>query len=50
MEATPFPIPGSLLISDPFLQDPNFSRSVVLICEHESTGSFGLVLNQPMHL
>ncbi|MEI8109522.1 MAG: YqgE/AlgH family protein [Chitinophagia bacterium] len=50
MQATPSPIPGSLLISDPFLQDPNFSRSVVLICEHESTGSFGLVLNQPMHL
>lgn len=42
--------PGSLLISDPFLQDPHFSRTVVLICEHQPAGSFGLVLNQPMHI
>lgn len=42
--------PGSLLISDPFLQDPHFSRTVVLICEHQPVGSFGLVLNQPMNL
>ena len=42
---------GSLLISEPFLGDPNFERSVVLICEHETTnGSFGLVLNQTSHL
>lgn len=37
---------GTLLISDPFLQDPNFMRSVVLICEHDENGSFGLVLNR----
>ncbi|MBX2931278.1 MAG: YqgE/AlgH family protein [Chitinophagaceae bacterium] len=39
--------PGLLLISDPFLKDPNFSRSVVLICDHQSEGSFGFVLNKP---
>jgi putative transcriptional regulator len=38
--------PGLLLISDPFLKDPNFSRSVVLICEHQQEGSFGFVLNK----
>ena len=38
--------PGTLLISDPFLKDPNFLRSVVLICEHQKEGSFGFVLNK----
>lgn len=37
---------GTLLISDPFLKDPNFVRSVILICEHENDGSFGFVLNR----
>ncbi|MFL9482571.1 YqgE/AlgH family protein [Chitinophagaceae bacterium LWZ2-11] len=38
--------PGLLLISDPFLKDPNFLRTVVLICEHQFEGSFGFVLNR----
>jgi putative transcriptional regulator len=37
---------GILLIADPFLKDPNFLRTVVFICEHQSEGSFGLVLNR----
>lgn len=37
---------GILLISDPFLQDPNFMRTVVLLCEHQEEGSFGFVLNR----
>lgn len=37
---------GILLISDPFLKDPNFMRTVVLLCEHTDEGSFGLVLNR----
>lgn len=38
---------GYLLISEPFLPDPNFERSVVLICEHKSeSGSFGLIMNR----
>ncbi len=37
---------GDLLISDPFLRDPNFMRSVVVICEHQDKGSFGFVLNK----
>ncbi|TVP50237.1 MAG: YqgE/AlgH family protein [Mongoliibacter sp.] len=40
------PESGNLLISEPFLQDENFVRSVVLICEHNENGSFGLVLNK----
>ncbi|MBP9214355.1 MAG: YqgE/AlgH family protein [Chitinophagaceae bacterium] len=38
--------PGLLLISDPFLKDPNFKRSIVLICEHQIDGSLGFVLNK----
>lgn len=40
------PKPGDLLISEPYLPDPNFERSVVLLCEHNEEGTFGLVLNQ----
>ncbi len=39
-------IPGKLLIADPFLRDPNFKRSVIIICEHQDSGSFGFVLNK----
>ncbi len=41
---------GSLLIAEPFLGDPNFERSVVLMCEHNERGSFGLVWNQATQL
>ncbi len=41
---------GSLLLAEPFLGDENFERSVVLICEHNEQGSFGLVLNQTTEL
>lgn len=40
------PQPGHLLISEPFLQDENFVRSVILICENNENGAFGLVLNK----
>ena len=38
---------GVLLIADPFLKDPNFLRTVVLLCEHNEEGSFGFVVNRP---
>lgn len=37
---------GSLLISAPFLMDHHFSRSVVLMIEHNDEGSMGIVLNK----
>jgi putative transcriptional regulator len=41
------PEKGRLLISEPFLPDPNFERTVVLLCEHNDDGSFGFVINKP---
>ena len=35
------------LIAMPNLLDPNFSRSVTLICEHDRNGAIGLVINRP---
>ena len=40
------PKKGDLLISEPFLPDPNFERTVILLCEHNDEGSFGFVLNK----
>ncbi len=40
------PAKGDLLISEPYLPDPNFERTVILICEHDENGSIGFVLNR----
>ena len=40
------PAAGILLIAEPFLKDPNFLRTVVLLCEHQEQGSFGFILNK----
>jgi len=37
----------ALLVSMPQLQDPNFARAVVLLCDFAPQGAFGLVLNRP---
>lgn len=41
---------GSLLIAEPFLGDPNFERGVILLCDHDASGTFGFVLNQKTEL
>ena len=38
--------PGTILIADPFLKDPNFLRTTVFLCEHQEEGTFGFVLNR----
>jgi len=38
---------GQLLIAGATLPDPNFARTVVLVCEHGEEGALGLVLNRP---
>jgi putative transcriptional regulator len=32
----------------PQLTDPNFNRTVVLLCKHSHEGAFGLVVNRPL--
>ena len=39
------PEKGRLLISEPFMADENFKRSVIYLCEHNEDGSFGFVMN-----
>ena len=41
--------PG-FLIAAPMLQDPNFDRTVVLMCVHNEEGAMGLVINRPAPL
>jgi len=38
---------GKLLIAEPFLNDPNFTRSIILLCKHDEEGSIGFSLNKP---
>ncbi|AIM37302.1 YqgE/AlgH family protein [Sphingobacterium sp. SG20118] len=40
------PQTGCLLISEPFMLDPNFERSVILLCDHDSQDTtLGFILN-----
>jgi putative transcriptional regulator len=39
---------GNILISEPFLADNYFRRSIVYLTEHNSEGSMGFVLNKPL--
>ena len=41
------PRKGCILVSEPYLPDPNFERTIILLCEHSAEGSFGFVLNKP---
>lgn len=38
----------ALLLSMPQMHDPNFAQTVVLLCEHNEDGAFGLVINRPI--
>ena len=44
------PSKGRLLISDPFLPDPYFKRSVVLLVDHNDQGSLGFILNKALEI
>lgn len=47
---TPTSLAGDLLIAMPALADPNFHRSVSLICEHNEFGALGVVINRPLDM
>lgn len=50
------PMPSALdlrhqfLIAMPAMADPNFSDSVVYICDHNERGALGLIINRPTEL
>ncbi len=42
---------GNLLIAEPFMLDPDFRRSVILICDHDKEdGTIGFVLNKSVNM
>lgn len=42
---------GNLLLSEPFMPDPNFKRTVVMLCEYmPDGGSVGFILNKPLQI
>lgn len=48
---TDFPaLTNQLLIAMPALGDPNFQRTVTLICEHSEEGALGIVINRPLEV
>src|SRR5476651_2432719 len=44
------PEKGKILISEPFLNDPNFKRTIILLTEHNEEGSVGFIMNKPTEL
>lgn len=42
------PAKGGLLIAEPFMEDPHFKRSVILLTEYKKEGAFGFTLNKPL--
>lgn len=42
------PSRGKILISEPFLRDVTFGRSVILLIDHTDEGTMGLIINKPL--
>lgn len=38
------------LVAMPGLHDPNFSHSVIYVCDHSEDGAMGLVINNPLEI
>ncbi|RMF28442.1 MAG: YqgE/AlgH family protein [Bacteroidetes bacterium] len=41
---------GQVLLAEPFMLDPNFKRSAVLLCEHGPEGSIGFIFNKRLDM
>ncbi len=41
---------GNILLAEPFMLDPNFKRSAVLLCEHNEEGSIGFIMNKKLDM
>jgi putative transcriptional regulator len=49
-DSPPINLTHHFLIAMPGLNDENFNRSVVYLCEHSDRGALGLVINKPSDL
>lgn len=41
---------NQLLIAMPGMDDPNFSTTVTLVCEHNADGALGIIINRPLNM
>lgn len=41
---------GTFLVATPDVEDGLFFRSVVIVCEHNTSGSFGLIINKRLNI
>jgi putative transcriptional regulator len=41
---------GNIMIAEPFMLDPHFKRSVVLLTEHREDGSVGFIINKMLDM
>jgi len=48
--ASPDSLRNQFLIAMPALDDPNFSRTVTLICEHNDEGAMGIIINRALDI
>ena len=46
MDEEPQPSRGALLLAKPLLNDPVFGRSVIVMVDHDSKGSMGVIVNR----
>ncbi len=46
MSTQPTPLANQLLVALPSLADPNFERTVSLLCQHDAGGAMGVVVNR----
>lgn len=46
MSLQPTPLANQLLVALPTLADPNFARTVSLLCQHDAGGAMGVVVNR----
>jgi putative transcriptional regulator len=46
----PKPEKGKLLLAEPFMESPEFKRSVILLTEHNEKGTMGFIINRKLNV
>lgn len=50
MSIEPISLANHFLIAMPAMADPNFSRTLTYLCEHNAGGALGIIVNRPLDL